>query len=452
MTTAAATTSSVVAYLESTLGLSFTGPRRERLLASIEAQRMAAGRSENAFLAAVSRPGREFDRLVADVTVGETYFFRDRAQCELLRAVVVPAVAERAGHQQRVAMWSAGCASGEEAFTLAALADESELRDRCIVVGSDASSRAIERARKAVYGAWSMRSATPVERAAHFRQEGAQFHVPERLRQRTRFVQRNLLDGPPPPGRFDVILCRNVLIYLTREAVQQVAQVLADALTEHGWLVTAAGDPPLAGPGLEPVRTGYGLAYRRVRPDALPAVRTAPERKINSPGAAVPSEPRPAVSVPVARPPRTTEPPPPSTRNPTSAELLALQVRSLGDAGRLDLACRAASAAMQLHPLDVELRYLTGVVLLEAGRLDEAVSAAASAVYLGPDLAATHLLLGQVEHARGNTQRARRSFRNGSRLLAAAPSETPVPLAENVPAGHLAAIASRYLSAHGDVP
>lgn len=451
MTTAGATKSSVVAYLESTLGLSFTGPRRERLLASIEAQRVAAGLSEDAFLAAIARPGAAFDRVVAEVTVGETYFFRDRLQCDLLRTVVLPAVSARTDHDRRVAMWSAGCASGEEAFTLAALAIESELGDRCSIVGSDASSRAIERARKAVYGAWSMRSAMPVERAAHFRQEGGQFHVAERLRQRTRFVQRNLLDGPPPPGRFDVILCRNVLIYLTREAVQQVAQVLADALTEHGWLVTAAGDPPLAGPGLEPVRTGYGLAYRRVRPDAIPAVRTAPERKINPPAAAVPSERRPAVSVPVARPARTTAPPP-STRNPTSAELLAQQVRSLGDAGRLDLACRAASAAMHAHPLDVELRYLTGVVLLEAGRLDEAVSAAASAVYLGPELAATHLLLGQVEHARGNTQRARRSFRNGSRLLAAAPSETPVPLAEDVPAGHLAAIAARYLSTHGDLP
>lgn len=431
---------SVVSHLESSLGLSFTGPRRARLLSSVEAQRLAAGLSEEAFLLAVARPGQLHDRLVAEVTVGETYFFRDRAQCALLGGLVLPSFAA-AGPGSRIAVWSAGCASGEEAFTLAALAEEAGLGDRCTVVGSDASARAVERARLGRYRSWSLRETTEPERAAYFQQRGDQWEVSETLRQRVRFVQRNLLDGPPPPGRFQVVLCRNLLIYLTRDAVRRAAEVLTGALAPDGWLITAAGDPPLQAAGLEPVRTPHGLAYRRSPAVGLPAPHgpVAPAR---------PARPAPRPTRPV----RSSRQEPAAARRPAtvaaSAEQLAEQVRALGDAGRLADACRAATEAASAHPLDAGLRYLAGVVLLEAGRLEEAAAAASSAVYLGPQLAAAHLLLGQVEHARGNTERARRSFRNGSRLLATVPEDAPVTLAGDLPAGHLAAIATRYLSAH----
>jgi chemotaxis protein methyltransferase CheR len=443
MTAVTEPAAAVMAYLEASLGLSFSGPRRHRLVTAIEAQRTAAGLSPESFLASVSSPGRAHDRLVAEVTVGETYFFRDRAQCELLGRVVLPTLADTG---RRVTLWSAGCASGEEAFTLAALADEAGLGDRCAVIGSDASRRAVERAEGASYGTWSMRATTPQEKEAHFQQQGDRWHVGDRLRQRTCFVQRNLLDGPPAPGRFDVVVCRNLLIYLTREAVQRVAAILAEALVPNGWLVTAAGDPPLQAPGLEPVRTRFGLAYRRMSPLARPAA-PPPAGSTACARPAAPSRRHVPPAAPTSR--RSAGQPAPRRRPEVPpAELLAQQVRALGDAGRLEDACRAATQAAQAHPLDVELRYLQGVVLLEAGRLDQAAAAAASAVYLGPQLPAAHLLLGQVEHARGSTERARRSFRNGSRLLATVPGEARVALAGDVPAGHLAAIAARYLASH----
>lgn len=438
MTAAPESAGPVIAYLESALGLSFRGPRRTRLIASVEALRVACGLSPEAFLAAASRPGKVHDRLVAEVTVGETFFFRDRAQMALLREVVLPRLA---AHPGRLALWSAGCAGGEEAYTLAALADEAGLLERCLVVGSDASRRAIVRAEQASYSAWSMRSTSAAERAAHFDDHGGMLHVADRLQQRTRFVQRNLLDGPPPPGRFDLVLCRNVLIYLTPAAVARTAEILAEALAPDGWLLTAAGDPPLAVAGLVAVRTTHGLAYRR---SAAPAVAvdlpsTAPRATVKAAAPARPraaarqhAGPRPVGAAPAAR---------------RSAESLAAHVRALGGTGDLDRACLAATEAVQAHPMDVELRYLAGVVLLEARRYDEAAEAASSAVYLGPDLPAAHLLLGQAEHARGNLERARRSFRNGARLLAAAEADAPVLLTGDLPAAHLASIAARYLSA-----
>lgn len=121
------------------------------------------------------------------------------------------------------------------------------------------------------------------------------------------------------------------------------------------------------------------------------------------------------------------------------------RVRALGDAGSLAEACAAAEAAVSAHPLDVELRYLAGAMLLEAGRLQEASAAASAAVYLEPDSPAAQVLLGQVQRATGQPDRARRSFRNALRLLAHTSNETPVALAVGVPAGYLAAIAQHHL-------
>lgn len=456
MSPAGGAAGAVIDYLESTMGLNFTGPRRERLISDIEEQQAAAGQAPEAFLAAVSRPGAAFDRLVATVTVGETYFFRDRVQCDLLRGLVLPEVLESAA-ERTVHLWSAGCASGEEAFTLAALAEEAGLDDRYAVVGSDASRRAIDRAQRAVYGKWSMRSTTPSELRAHFVEQEGRFRVEEGLRRHTRFLQRNLLDGAPPPGRFDIILCRNLLIYLTPAAVQRAADVLGSALAPGGWLITAAGDPLLDTPGLALVRTRHGLAYR-ARPRWTPTPVVAPRQhatrrqQVASPTnrrpPATTTRPSSAVSTPALEPARSTAP----QVTTDAAERLATQVRALGDAGRLDEARRAAAHAVLAHPLAAELHYLSAVVDLAAGRLDDAASAAARAVYLRPDLPAPHVLLGQVEHARGATARARRSFRNGVRLLAAVPDDAGVELAGDLPAAHLAAVAQRYLAGSASSP
>lgn len=448
MTGAAVPAHPVVSHLEETLGLSFTGPRRERLLTTVEGVRRAAGLSDEEFLAELSRPGRTSDRLIAEVTVGETYFFRDRSQCDMLLSLILPTLAAGKVPDQRLTMWSAGCASGEEAYTLAALADSAGLLERCLVVGSDASARAIEKADAAVYGRWSMRSIVPEELSRNFDEQAGRFHVAERLQERTRFVQRNLLDGAPPPGRFDVVLCRNLLIYLTRDAVQRAAEVLAGSLARDGWLITGVGDPPLQAEGLAAVRTSYGLAYRRVQAPPL-AVPEVPARPPSRHPAVPLRRARPSPSPGRSRVPAASGSREPTGRRAPSTDVLAEQIRALGDAGRLREACDAAAAAVGSHPDDVQLRYLAAVVLLEAGRLEEAAAAASAAVYLAPQLPAVHLLLGQVEHARGSTDRARRSFRNGSRLLATAPDEARVALAGDVPAGHLAAIATHYLSTQG---
>ena len=444
----------VVSYLEKTLGLSFSGPRRARLFAIVEGERGAARLSPEAFHVAASRPGRVFDRLVAQVTVGETYFFRDRQQCEMLRSLVFPRLAASTAPTRRVTVWSAGCASGEEAYTLAALADAAGLGERSSVVGTDVCRASLDKARTGEYGRWSMRGTTDADRAGYFREQGGAFRVSERLRRRVAFVQRNLLDGPPLPGAFDLVLCRNLLIYLTPQGIQRVGDVLADALTDDGWLLTAAGDPPLVAPGLVRVRTPFGLAYRRVKAASAASAGTvthpgscpAPGPVGHSSACARPADvlaappPAHAVRGPLPLPP---PPPPPPARS--SARQSVQEVRRLGDAGRLAEACVAAEAAVRVHPLDVELRYLAGTLLWEVGRLEDALVAAAAAVYLSRDSPAAQLLLGQVQHAAGQVDRARRSFRNASRLLAAAPSETPVSLAVGVPAGHLAAIAQQYL-------
>src|SRR5262249_985834 len=176
------------------------------------------------------------------IVVGETYFFRDAGQFELLRREILPELRRRTG--MGLAIWSAGCASGEEAYSLAIAASESAVDGAPdTVFGTDVSTRALAAARAGVYGAWSMRGLTAeaIDRIAVRRDRP--YAVRDRWRHRVEFAHGNLAaEGPrafPMNGTMDLILCRNVLIYFDEAAVRRAAALLFGALREGGYLLTS---------------------------------------------------------------------------------------------------------------------------------------------------------------------------------------------------------------------
>ncbi len=175
------------------------------------------------------------NELVATLRVGETRFFRDAAQLE----VAVRHACEHVPQAELISVLSAGCSTGEEAYTLAILLQEKGRRFR--VVGVDRSEEAIRTARAGLYSAEAVREVPAALLVKHFDQQGAGYAVLPALRTLVSFDQRDLVKRPPR-GRFDLIVFKNVLLYLAEPAGTQVAQRLAQSLKENGIFVSAAAE------------------------------------------------------------------------------------------------------------------------------------------------------------------------------------------------------------------
>lgn len=419
-------------YLTRRAGLSFSGSRGSWLLDAVH--RVVGGVAARPAEAVRVLDGDEalFARLCDEVTVQESFFFREGRTQDQVRAAL-----DRHDRRRPLKVWSAGCAAGEEAYTLAAVVSGAGLASSASILATDLSGAAVAAADRATYGRWSLRGVDEATIGRLFTRTRGGWQVREHLRSLVTVDRHNLLDDPPAlPGGFDLVLCRNVLIYLAPDAVARVGQRLAAALAPGGWLLTSASDPMLDHVHeLEAVDTGHGIAYRR-----RTTREGVPERAEVLPGRAAARHPvrrRAIVSVPrtVAAQDRTDRADELATArralalgSPLEAERAArragadvaahrLLVQALGEQGSLPEALSEAERAIAAFPLDAELRVLHALLLLETGDPQVAVGAARQAVYLEPQSAAGHLVLARCQEALGDHGAARRARRNARRLI-----------------------------------
>jgi chemotaxis protein methyltransferase CheR len=184
---------------------------------------------------------REFDALTDSLVVNETYFFREVSPLRVLcDEVLRPAVDE--GRWPRV--WCAASSTGEEPMTLAMLLAERGLLEQVKIVASDISPRALARAKEGVYGQRSLRATPDDARVRWFDESGGKTAVHRKIRDAIVWHRVNLIDTAAVGalGAFDVILCRNVLIYFSESSVRRVAENLATALRDGGRLLVGASE------------------------------------------------------------------------------------------------------------------------------------------------------------------------------------------------------------------
>lgn len=183
----------------------------------------------------------EMEELVERITTHETYFFREQYQLEAFMEDVVPALMETKASKKRLAIWSAGCSTGEEVYTIAMLLMELGLTKEWAVrvVGSDISRKVLGTARVAVYAPLSFRTTEDSIRAKYFTEQDARYRLRDSVRSLCSFGQLNLLDIERYRvfGPIDVIFCRNVLMYLSHEARHRVVEAFYDLLSPGGWLL-----------------------------------------------------------------------------------------------------------------------------------------------------------------------------------------------------------------------
>lgn len=398
---------SVLADLGQRTGLRVDGGHRERL-----------GRLLPSLLSASdgADAGELTDALMDAISIDESYFFRHHDQLDHLRTTILPRLLAERDEDHRLQVWSAGCADGEEAYTLAIVLAEAGLDGRASVLGTDLTRAALRRAEAATYSRWALRSPEVARRSHLFTPVGSRFRLTETITGRVELRSHNLMDPAyPRPGTgsgWDVILCRNLLLHLTPAAATQVLSRLVAGLAPGGWLITAPADPPalsLLGTGqLEPVvLPAGGIVYRRHDPIASPSARpTGPTDRRSEPRRtrrAVRREPRP-------RPPQLSTPAPTADAQPDDGRARCGRARSL----------------------------------LAEGRAPEAVAEAMAAAFLAPDLPAAHLTLGLAAAATGQPSVAARAFRRAAALLEPLAPEEPVDLCDGETAGPLTELARAH--------
>lgn len=428
-------------------GLSFPDMRHDIHVTAMKRAMKSAGlRQLSALYNLLQHDDAAVEALAAELTIGETYFFRDAGQFQLLRERILPEISGRKSEQEPIRIWSAGCATGEEAYSLAIVMAELGLAERAHIIGTDIARDRLERAHAGVYGRWSFRGVSDAVRGKYFDPSGRGFRLKSGVRKCVEFRYLNLAEDACPSFAtgiwgMDLVLCRNVLIYFEPAAVQNVTQALIDSLAADGWLLLGASDPAThVMQQCAVIVTNAGLVYRQSKngtassePVALPS---AP--RVDAPQPKTPASPSSSRSLSLsasrpASPPRDAR----ATAVTDDATAVVAHVRGLADAGHLIQAERACVRGRQQHPESAELAYLHSILLAEQGHYDAALRAARQTLYLAPGLVVGHLALASIWLRMHNRAAAARSFRNAEQLLADINDSAIVPASGGEPAGRL---------------
>ncbi len=216
-----------------------------------------------------SERGRaELDEAVDLATINETYFFREDYQLRCFASEVLPSLARDIGPRGRLSMWSAGCSTGEEVYSIAVSVKESGLfgQAEIRIFGSDISRRCVAAARRGVYGASSFRNTPPELRRRYFNERPDGTHVSEELRSLCNFGLLNLVNPERAAvvGRVHVIFCRNVLIYFDNTSRRRVIEMFYDRLLPGGFLLLGHSESLLnVSTAFELVHLREDLVYRK---------------------------------------------------------------------------------------------------------------------------------------------------------------------------------------------
>jgi chemotaxis protein methyltransferase CheR len=409
--------------------------------------------------------------LANHLTIPETYFFRQRETFTLLGEKILPEVFARRRAQGRpVRIWSAACASGEEPYSVAILIRRifPELAPGAVVIhGTDINSHVLARATRGVFSEWSFRDTPEWVKAASFtRKPNGRYEIARETGRMVKFSHLNLAEGLYPPefgerGDFDLILCRNVLMYFSAEWQAKIIRRLVAALTAEGWLLVGPCDiaVPQAeelglqsnGPGVFQRSDAPARGARPAPPEGIEARPLPPAWWLPPGGAeaapaetgaseAPPPQPRAAGGESAAAPAVSGAP-----TAVTEGEVVSALAQAKADRGELEAARAACDEAIALDPINPSFHYLRACILQEMNRPAEAAESFRRVLFLDPESVMAHFALGCLAERGGDRPEARRQFSRVLRLLGARNRGDAVPGGDGLTVGRLRAVVEENL-------
>jgi chemotaxis protein methyltransferase CheR len=398
----------------------------------------------------------ELRELATMLTIGESYFFRSPEQFTVFTEVALPRLT-RTQPDRQIRILSAGCATGEEPYTLAITLRELG-PSACLhssILGIDINPDSIVKARRGRYSPWAMRATPPECLEKYFHREREQFVLDEGVREMVRFEERNLAVEDSSfwqPHSFDVVFCRNVTMYLSARALAALIARFTKVLAPDGFLFLSYAEPLRRISHAFHVEHAHGAFYYVPRnasaapefrpspphpgspPRSAPAAATstsslrAPiairEPTLQAPDSASPPEPKASLSMGAVlmsaerfdEALATLEALPPAHTCDPDVLMLAAMIQM--ERGQLEEAAQLCTALLALDDLNAAGHYLTALCHEHGGRRADAVASYRVGVYLDRAFAMPHLRLGLMFRRDGDLLSARRELQNASTLLA----------------------------------
>jgi chemotaxis protein methyltransferase CheR len=440
-------------FLASQVGLHFPRARWRDLERGIAAASRESGYPQAEtyihWLLAAPLTRTQIEGLASHLTVGETYFFREKGSLDILEQQILPQLLRaRAQTEKHLRIWSAGCCSGEEPYSIAILLDRliPDVENwNVTILATDINPRFLRKAAQGTYGAWSFRDTPGWLRDQYFtRRADGRFEIQPRIRRRVTFSYLNLAEDAYPSlvnntNAMDVIFCRNVLMYFAPARARKVVDKLQHSLIDGGWLITSPAE----------TSTVLFSAFTAVEFPGAFLYRKMAAAAAHSPAPAAPREPaafsvdRLAVAPEILHEAgglRATQAEDADSREHDERETPWRNARACADEGRLAEAaewCEKAIAADKLNPAHY---YLLATIEQERGQSETAERALGRALYLAPDFALAHFALGNLCLSGGHPREAQRHFGNALTLLRACPADALLPEADGLSAGRLVEI------------
>ncbi|SNB44747.1 CheR family methyltransferase [Geobacter sp. DSM 9736] len=412
--------------------------------------------------------------LASHLTIGETYFFRDPKMFETLeRDVFPPLIRDRRGNGRHLRIWSAGCATGEEPYSVAILLSRllPDMEEWNItILGTDINPGFLRKAREGIYGDWSFRSVAPRIRERYFTAVAPRrYRIVPSLQDCVTFSYLNLADDLYPSllnrtNAMDLIFCRNVLMYFTQQQQADVVRKFHRCLVHRGILAASPTEssPSVFSPFSEMRLPGWVYYVKegedgRVRP-APPSSRvSAPQMTISQqrpivapPGSAARKAPEPAPPPPPSDLYRDAEEAYRSGRYGDAEEMLKelmvrdarssvieLMARVQANLGRLQRARELCEQAISGDKLNAGLYVLLATILQEMDLAEEEDLALKRALYLDHDLIVAHFARGNLALRRTARREADRHFGYALLVLERMGRDDVVPLTEGITAGRM---------------
>lgn len=375
--------------------------------------------------------------LISGVTVGESYFFRDSEQIDLLRHKLLPEMIETKRNDGNLSLriWSAGCSHGQEIYTIALLLQKlipDIAKWRIHLLGTDINSDAVAKAMSGRYSEWSFRATPSSVRERWFTRIGREYEINQQIKRMVRFAYLNLTEDIYPSiisetNALDLILCRNVFIYLAHQAVLRSMTQFTHCLLDHGVLMLGASDPiEYKHTGLELVQNelvGYfrknGTVYRQPVEKFLP-IMPVMQKAAPTPGRTIQpnDEAREIVALlnasdwagVLARVEEACR----SGRE--SSELWHMKAKALASLGRTELALQACVRSLELDKVNKHTYLIQGLILSELDREQESEDSLRRALYLDRSFLEAHYELGMQKVRSRNLPAAIKSLETALKL------------------------------------